>query len=84
MEIKKEDFKRFRIVDTFFYALPVSFFEAPKGEPLPMDKVAEAMENKEEIEIIIEEPEPEPTEEELAEIEKEKKRAELQAQIDAL
>ena len=27
MEIKKEDFVRFRIVDTFFYALPASFFD---------------------------------------------------------
>jgi hypothetical protein len=83
MNLKKEDFKKFRIVDTFFYALPVSFFEAPIGDPI-MERVAEAMEEKKEVEIVIPIPEPEPTEEELAEIEKEKKRAELQAQIDAL
>ena len=27
MEIKKEDFVKYRIVDTFFYALPPSYFE---------------------------------------------------------
>lgn len=27
MEIKREDFKKFRIVNTLFYALPVDFFE---------------------------------------------------------
>ena len=27
MELKKSDFKKFRIVDQFFYALPVSFFD---------------------------------------------------------
>jgi hypothetical protein len=80
MELKKEDFKKFRIVDTFFYALPVSLFEAPMGDPI-MEKVEEAMEEKKDVEIeIVDEKiveEPEPTEEELAEIEKEKKRAEL-------
>ena len=58
----------------------------------PIEEVVkEAMEEKKEVEIIIEPepepvviPEPEPTEEELAEIEKEKKKAELQAQLDAL
>jgi len=27
MELKKEDFKKFRIVNTFFYALPIDFFD---------------------------------------------------------
>ena len=31
MELKKEDFKKFRIVDTHFYALPPSFFEEEKS-----------------------------------------------------
>lgn len=39
MEIKKEDFVRFHIVNTVFYALPVSFFKDKKVEVI--DDVAE-------------------------------------------
>jgi len=57
MEIKKEDFVRFRIVDQFFYALPVSFFK---------DKTSVAEAIKEEVKEVIEGP----TKEEIAAIKK--------------
>ena len=68
MEIKKEDFEKFWIVNTLFYALPVSFFEK---------------ENKQEVEIK-NEPEPVPvplTEEEVAVITKAKEIEELKAKL---
>lgn len=84
MNLKKEDCLLVTALDgQKVYGIKPSYFEAPIGEPI-MDVVAEAMEEKEAVDIEIPIPEPEPTEEELAEIEKEKKKAELQAQLDAL
>ena len=85
--MKKEDFILIQALDgkKVFGLRPDYFKEKPVEEI-----VKEAMEEKKEVEIIIEpEPEievpiPEPTPEELAEIEKEKKKAELKAQLEAL
>ena len=85
--MKKEDFILVTVLDgkKVFGLRPDYFKEKPVEEI-----VKEAMEEKKEVEIIIEpEPEievpiPEPTPEELAEIEKEKKKAELKAQLEAL
>ena len=56
MEIKKEDFIKFRIVNTFFYALPCSYFDdkiTPEevikevnGYPIKHDESFEIMEEK--------------------------------------
>ena len=64
--VRKEDFVKFRIVDTLFYALPVSHFEAEEA-------IVEAVE--EVIEEVL------PTPEELEAIAKADKKAELMAQI---
>ena len=63
MEIKKEDFVRFRIVNTFFYALPCSYFD---------DKITPEEAIKEEIAEVIK-----PTKEELEAILKAEKKAKL-------
>ena len=71
MELKRENFKKFRIVNTVFYALPVSCFDEPIAD-IVADIVEEVIE-----ELILEEP----TEEELAAIAKEEKKAKLQAEL---
>ena len=71
MEIKKEDFVRFHIVDTQFYALPMSYF---KEEEVIEEVIEEVVE-----EVIIE-----PTKEELAAIAKAKKVAKLKEELEAL
>jgi len=73
MEIKKEDFVRFRIVDQFFYALPVSFFK---------DKTTIAEVIKEEVKEVIEEVKP--TKKELAAIAKADKIAKLKEELAAM
>ena len=81
MEFKKEDFILVTVLDgRKVLGLRPDYF---KDKPI-QEVVKEAMEEKKEVEIIIEPKEPEPSEEELAEIEKEKKRAELEAQLKAL
>ena len=74
MEIEKEDFVRFRIVDTFFYALPCAYFD---------DKATVTEVIEEEVKEVIEEV-IEPTEEELAAIAKAKEIEELKAKLLAL
>ena len=71
MEIKKDDFVKFRIVNTVFYALPCSFFDEEE-EPIAV-VVAEVI--KEVIEIV------EPTKEEIAAKLKEEKKAKLLEQL---
>ena len=72
MEIKKEDFVRFHIVDTQFYALPMSFFKEE-------EKIIEEI-----VDEIIEEVVIEPTKEELAAIAKAEKVAKLKEELEAL
>jgi len=69
MEIKKEDFVRFHIVDTVFYALPKKFF----NDKTTMEEII-----KEEIAEVIEE---KPTKEELAAIAKAEKVAKLKKEL---
>ena len=71
MEIKKEDFVRFRIVDTFFYALPASFFD----DNASVEDIIEEEVKEEVVEL---------TEEELAAIAKTKEIEELKAKLLAL
>ena len=72
MEIKKEDFVKFRIVDTFFYALPCSYF----GDEKEADIIVEI----EEEEIV-----PVPlTQEEVDAITKAKEIEDLKAKLAAL
>ena len=73
MEIKKEDLKMFRIVDTHFVAFAPSFLD-DMPEVIP-EKV---------IEMIVEEEVKEPTEEELAAIAKTEKIAKMKAELAAL
>ena len=71
MEIKKEDFVRFRIVDTFFYALPCAYFEEKEADI--------------EVEIVEEEVVPIPlTQEEVDVIAKAKEIEDLKAKLLAL
>ena len=71
MEIKKEDFIRFHIVDTVFYALPVSYFKEKKVEM--------------EVEIVEEVKVPVPlTQEEVDAIAKAKEIEDLKAKLLAL
>lgn len=70
MEIKKEDFVRFRIVDTIFYALPSEYFN---------DTMTVADIIEEEVKEVIEEVEP--TEEELAAIAKAKEIEDLKNKL---
>jgi NDP-sugar pyrophosphorylase family protein len=80
MEFKEDDFVLMRnFQDQEFLALKKDYF---KDKPLE-EVIEEAMEEKKEVEIIVE-PEPEPSEEELAEIAKQKEIAELKAKLEAL
>jgi len=74
MEIKKEDLKMFRIVDTFFVAFKPSIFD-DMPEVIP-EKVIEMIED--------EEKKPEPTPEELEAIAKAEKIAKLKAELEEL
>ena len=81
MELNKEDFKLLLDINNKkFLGLRHDYFTNPNALPSVSEVVKEAMEEKKEVEIIVE-PEPEPTKEELAEIKKqkliEKKKAEL-------
>ena len=75
MEIKKEDFVRFRIVDTFFYALPASFFNGN----ITVEDIIEEEVKEVEIKVVIE-----PTEEELEAIAKAKEIEDLKAKLASL
>ena len=75
MEIKKEDFVRFHIVDTQFYALPMSYFKEEKEETDIKVKI-----DMEKLKEIIKEP----TKEELAAITKTEKIAKLKEELEAL
>ena len=59
MELKKEDFKRFRIVDTFFWALPGDFFEKKTVNTI-LESTMEIDRLTEELEILEPDPIPEP------------------------
>ena len=50
MEIKKEDFVKFHIVDTVFYALPVKFFNQAKYEEIEIVAEAEILIKKKQVE----------------------------------
>ena len=71
MEIKKEDFVKFKTFeDRFFYALPVSYFKKEEVIEEVAEEVVEA--------------EPEPTAEELEAIAKAEKVAKLKEELAAL
>ena len=50
MEIKKEDFVRFHIVNTVFYALPAKFFDKVKYEELEIVEEADVLIKKKQLE----------------------------------